>query len=66
MIAITVNGASREVEPSSVEGVLKQLEIPAEALLVEHNGVALHRREWADRGVAEGDALELVRIVAGG
>ena len=39
---------------------------PAPATLVEHNGLALRREEWPSRLLAEGDIVELVRIVAGG
>jgi thiamine biosynthesis protein ThiS len=33
---------------------------------VEHNGLALPRREWRDRSLAEGDRIEFIRVVAGG
>jgi thiamine biosynthesis protein ThiS len=36
------------------------------SILIEHNGVALHRREWPEREVAENDCIEFVRVVAGG
>jgi len=36
------------------------------SILIEHNGVALHRREWPERPVAEGDRVEFIRVVAGG
>ena len=35
-------------------------------ILIEHNGVALHQREWEERRVAEGDRIEFIRVVAGG
>jgi thiamine biosynthesis protein ThiS len=35
-------------------------------ILIEHNGVALHQREWTERTVAEGDRIEFIRVVAGG
>jgi sulfur carrier protein len=35
-------------------------------VLVEHNGDALRREEWPGRSLAEGDRLEIIRIVAGG
>lgn len=36
------------------------------AILIEHNGVALHRREWQSRRLSEGDRIEFIRVVAGG
>ena len=35
-------------------------------ILIEHNGVALHQREWQERRIAEGDRVEFIRVVAGG
>jgi thiamine biosynthesis protein ThiS len=66
MIEITLNGECHKVEAGSVREVLERLSRVSESLLVEHNGEALHRREWAERLVREGDRLELLRIVAGG
>ena len=36
------------------------------SILIEHNGVALHRREWPEREVAQDDRIEFIRVVAGG
>lgn len=36
------------------------------SILIEHNGTALHQREWAAREVVESDRVEFVRVVAGG
>ena len=64
---IQINGELREVSGGgTVEEVLSRLGIPLLAVLVEHNGTALHRKEWSERVVNEGDVLELIRIVAGG
>ncbi|MDQ2919106.1 MAG: sulfur carrier protein ThiS [Verrucomicrobiota bacterium] len=35
------------------------------SILIEHNGTALHRREW-ERELAEEDRIEFIRVVAGG
>jgi thiamine biosynthesis protein ThiS len=35
-------------------------------VLIEHNQLALHQREWAERKLSEGDRIEFVRVVAGG
>jgi sulfur carrier protein len=37
-----------------------------QSILVEHNGLAVHRHEWTERSIAEGDRIELIRVVAGG
>jgi len=36
------------------------------SILIEHNGVALHRREWAERKLTDADRVEFIRVVAGG
>jgi thiamine biosynthesis protein ThiS len=35
-------------------------------ILIEHNGVALHQREWPERALSELDRVEFIRVVAGG
>ena len=36
------------------------------AILIEHNGTALHQREWQERRLSEADRVEFIRVVAGG
>lgn len=36
------------------------------SVLVEHNGVALHQREWVNCRLDEADRIEFIRVVAGG
>ena len=64
---LLVNGESREIHrATNVAGLIDELGLLAPAILVEHNGLALRREEWAERTLAEGDRIELVRVVAGG
>lgn len=64
---ITMNGETREIDRArNVAELIDELGLPAPAILVEHNGLALRREEWPARALAEGDRVELVRIVAGG
>ncbi|HEY3897467.1 MAG TPA: sulfur carrier protein ThiS [Chthoniobacter sp.] len=66
-MTVIVNGDPREVaRAKDVAGLIEELGLPAPATLVEHNGLALRREEWPGRALAEGDRVELVRIVAGG
>jgi sulfur carrier protein len=37
-----------------------------ETTLVERNGDALHRREWAEERLQPNDRLEILRVAAGG
>ena len=64
---ITLNGESHEVASArNIAELISELGLPAPAMLVEHNGLALRREEWVSRKVAEGDRVEVIRIVAGG
>lgn len=64
---IQLNGEKYDAGTAGdVVELVERLGLPAQALLVEHNGLALRREEWGGRRLAEGDRVELIRIVAGG
>ena len=64
---IFVNGESAEIdEARDVTQLAQQLGLEANTVLIEHNGCALHQREWAGRKIVEGDRIEVLRVVAGG
>jgi sulfur carrier protein len=66
-MTISLNGESTDPHGATTVAELVQvLNLPAPTLLIEHNGVALNRREWPDRALSEGDRIELIKIVAGG
>ena len=61
-----LNGQEREVAAKQVEELVAELGLPLAAALVEHNGTALLRSEWAATRLQNGDRLEIIRMVAGG
>ena len=63
---IRLNGEQKEVEAATVTDLVQLLALPAATVLIEHNGIALHRDEWPARSLGEGDRVEIIRIVAGG
>jgi thiamine biosynthesis protein ThiS len=63
---LVLNGKDREVDATQVENLVAELGLPLAAALVEHNGTALLRSEWARTNLQEGDRLEIIRMVAGG
>jgi len=64
---IAVNGESVDTrEAKTIAELIDRYALPTQSILVEHNGLALHRREWRDRSLAEGDRVEFIRVVAGG
>ena len=59
-------------EPAETNGAVNIAELAAHyglqpnTVLIEHNAIALHQREWVERLLADGDRIEVVRVVAGG
>jgi thiamine biosynthesis protein ThiS len=67
MMRIILNGESHSVaEAVTISGLVGELNLIPATLLIEHNGVALHREEWNSRRLGEGDKIEFIRVVAGG
>jgi sulfur carrier protein len=66
-VKILLNGETADaLEAKTIAELIEHYHLPSQSILVEHNGLALHRHEWSDRPVAEGDRIELIRVVAGG
>ncbi len=64
---IFVNGEQADCEDGlTVEDLVRCHALVPEGTLVELNGVALHRREWAGQTLGENDRLEILRVAAGG
>jgi thiamine biosynthesis protein ThiS len=66
-MTISLNGAPADARGAmTIDELVARYELPPQGILIEHNGVALHRREWSDLSLAEGDRIEFIRVVAGG
>jgi thiamine biosynthesis protein ThiS len=64
---IILNGQARSVrEPTTISTLVRELSLTPATLLIEHNGLALHREEWNSRALRDGDRVEFIRVVAGG
>jgi sulfur carrier protein len=64
---ISLNGETVEApEAKTIAELIDHYELPPQSILVEHNGLALHRHEWPEHILAEGDRIEFIRVVAGG
>jgi sulfur carrier protein len=62
-----VNGEAADVNGlTNVAELAKHYGLQPNTVLIEHNQVALHQREWPGRLLADGDRVEFVRVVAGG
>jgi sulfur carrier protein len=66
-MTISLNGEKADARGAqTIEELVERFELPSRTVLIEHNGLALHRREWAERALTEGDRIEVLRVVAGG
>jgi sulfur carrier protein len=66
MPLLTINGESKDLTSVRIEDLLVELSLAAPLMLVEHNGKALHRSEWPNVTLSNGDRLELMKVAAGG
>ena len=69
VMKLTINGEQRqfnESPPGNVGEVLAILGLAGVPVVVEHNREALLPREHDAVALADGDCLEIVRVVAGG
>ena len=64
---ISLNGEPADTRgATTVADLVTAYALPPQGVLIEHNGVALHRREWPEKALTEGDTIEFIRVVAGG
>jgi thiamine biosynthesis protein ThiS len=64
---ISLNGQEADTGGAqTVAELVGRFELPPETVLIEHNGIALHRREWPQKTLTDGDRIEIIRVVAGG
>jgi thiamine biosynthesis protein ThiS len=64
---VWLNGEQADTRgASTVAELAEKLGLLPNSILIEHNGLALHQREWSSREIVENDRLEFVRVVAGG
>jgi thiamine biosynthesis protein ThiS len=66
-MTVWLNGEAADTRgATTVAELAEKYGLEPRAILIEHNGVALHRREWAQHILAESDRVEFIRVVAGG
>lgn len=66
-MTISLNGESVDSrEARTIAELIDRYQLPPQSILVEHNGLAVHRHEWAERPLSEGDRVEFIHVVAGG
>jgi sulfur carrier protein len=66
-MTISLNGESVDArDAKTIAELIERYQLPPQSVLVEHNGVAVHRHEWPQHSLTEGDRVEFIRVVAGG
>lgn len=66
-MTISLNGEKADARgAATVAELVERYQISPQSVLIEHNGLALHRQEWPQRSLVEGDRVEFIRVVAGG
>ena len=64
---VTANGKERNVQDgASINDLLSDLRLPAERVVVEHNGKPLRREFFSQTRLQSGDQLEIAQMVGGG
>ena len=64
---LIINGQPQTVQEGlSLSDLIAQLNMKAERVAVERNGVIVPRNDWARTPLQSGDRLEIVHFVGGG
>ena len=66
-MTVSLNGENADTRGAkTIAELVERYQFPPQSILIEHNGLALHQREWPERKLADGDRIEFIRVVAGG
>ena len=66
-MTVCLNGVQSDTRGAeTVAELAERYGLERNSILIEHNGIALHPREWAGCALAEADRVEFIRVVAGG
>ncbi len=66
-MSVWLNGENADPRgATTIAELATKYDLAPHTVLIEHNGVALHQREWKTQRVKDGDRIEFVRVVAGG
>jgi thiamine biosynthesis protein ThiS len=66
LLKLTVNGEPRKVAATTVFDLIQELGLHPKGTIVERNLEIVDRASYGETMLADGDVLELVRIVGGG
>ena len=66
-VVATINGEARELAAGiTLEGLLRELDVAGNAVAIAVNQRVVPRARFAVHAIGEGDAVEIIKAVAGG
>ncbi len=66
-MTISLNGEKADARgAATIADLVERYQLSPQTILIEHNGFALHRHEWPQSPLTEGDQVEFIRVVSGG
>ncbi len=63
---VFVNGELREVETSTLAGLITELDLPVARVAIELNREVVRRSDWGSTMLKDEDRIEIVHFVGGG
>ena len=63
---VFVNGELREVEASTLAGLITELDLPVARIAIELNRDVVRRSDWGSTMLKDEDRIEIVHFVGGG
>ena len=64
---VTANGKPRAIEEGeTIARLLERLGLPADRVIIEHNGEPLERGSFSQTRLQSGDRIEIAQMVGGG
>ena len=67
MISLTVNGEKESFEgPTALFALLDARQVERKMVAIGYNGQVVHRDDWGEVLLDEGDVVDIVQMVGGG
>ncbi|WP_028584403.1 sulfur carrier protein ThiS [Desulfogranum mediterraneum] len=63
---LQINGQATQINATTLDELISELELPRESLVVEHNSQIVRQQQWAQTRLSQDDVLELLSFVGGG
>lgn len=65
-MVLIVNGKEYNLDTENIDELLKHFEVEPSSVVVEKNGLIVHKEDYSSGSLKDGDILEIVRFVGGG